>query len=218
LWRSPQGRNFRSGDIGANTVPFARTYLRLNAVDNLFADYYQSVLGGNRGFMPLIGLAQSYARIVSDRRVSARMSAGALPRPASLGQKQAVWKALMDGMWGTIARTGGTGQAGYGALARAMGANRGGYFLLAKTGTPTVELTGAGGTKTAADGNTLVLVAIRSRTGAVPQSAADLCAVRILATNFQYREPGRAAPSARLANALVRGAPLFREWLSAPCG
>jgi hypothetical protein len=212
LWLGREGEELTRGQ-----VPFARTYLRLNAVDNLYADYYQSALGGNRGFMPLLGLAQSYARIVSDRQVAARMSGGSLPTAPTLGQKDAVWKALMDGMWGTIARPGGTGRASLGPLARRMGSGRRGYFLLAKTGTPTVELREVDGATRRVDGNTLVLVAIRSRTGGVPRRASDLCAARILAANFQYREPGRIAPSARLAE-LLAASPAFRTWLDAPCG
>ena len=212
LWR---GAPFKRSS--ADPLPPA-AHLHLASIENRYVDYYQSILGGNRAYMSLVALAQGYARVVSDRQVTARMTAASGPADATpMEHDPAVWRVVLDGMAGTIGLPHGTAHTALGDAARRMGHARDGYFLLAKTGTPTVEARTLRGVAWRGEGSVLVLVAIRTRSGEVPQRPEDLCAVRVAASTFQDRTAGGRAPTFALARRLLENEPAVRQWLFAPC-
>ena len=89
-------------------------YLGMNRVHNLKTDYLMSVLGGSRSRWSIIRLAQSYARIVTDRTINARLTPLPQPEPAPLGIDPRVRGEVMAGMRDVFRKSSGGGWAGIG--------------------------------------------------------------------------------------------------------
>jgi hypothetical protein len=217
LWRRPAGEPY-----GQDQAGLARVYLRFNDIDNDYVDYYQSALGAGRSFWPLVTLAQSYARILSNRNISPSLTIQqrgqqrAQQSATGLALRQDVWKAIALGMSGTIYREDATARALAQPAARWLAHGKG-LFLLAKTGTPTVDRYATSGRVFKNDGSVVVVAALRANGGGFPERPEDICALRIAAVNFQYKQDGKLPPALQLFNGLMESDQRFREWLEAPC-
>ncbi len=139
LWR---GASFQRPRLLANASP-DREGFGLGVVDSLYEDYVMTILGGNRGRWTTLGLAQAYARILTGKAVTARLTqhsedSGEEP-PASLPVNGQAQRALIEGLKAVVLQ--GTGR---GLIAAGFPATAGGdeFRFFAKTGTPNVAFLG----------------------------------------------------------------------------
>jgi hypothetical protein len=138
------------GGFGDSGVSPERERLNLGVMDSFRVDYLSLILGGGRSQWTTIKLAEVYGRIVSGRRISARLVRsvdGAASQELS-GEPQewnpAVRRALLTGLEGVSAHPGGTAYSPRMTRATerlaAMAATRGGLLAVySKTGTPTLD-------------------------------------------------------------------------------
>lgn len=117
----------------------------LNVVDTLYEDYVMTILGGNRGRWTTIGLAQAYARILTGKAVTARLTpiddeVSTEEPAAALRINGAAQARMLNGLKAVVSE--GTGVALRGAGMPGTAGNDE-IRLFAKTGTPNVAFLGA---------------------------------------------------------------------------
>lgn len=197
LWRD---RNDQA--IGDRPIATAPLYLQMGMVRNDFTDFYLSMLGGSRSLWTTANLGQAYARLLSGRAVSPRLSVTDTPaKRGSLSIRPGVWTEVSAGMRNVL----GIGTAR--ALGNGVLKDSGPVFFYAKTGTPDVDQPAG------EQGHVIVLLAARTRSGNPPAAPGDICGLRVMVINLQ-RDASLALDLAKLL--LATGEP-FREWMSAPC-
>ena len=137
LWR---GAAFQRPRLLANASP-DREGFGLGVVDSLYEDYVMTILGGNRGRWTTLGLAQAYARILTGKAVTARLTApGEDEEPvATLPVNDQAQRAMIAALRAVVLQ--GTGR---GLIAAGFPANAGAdeFRFFAKTGTPNVAFLG----------------------------------------------------------------------------
>lgn len=171
-----------------------------------------SITGLGEFHWTTVQLAQAYARLISARAVSPRLTAA----PAGDATDIAAidpgphWKRIFAGMRGVIAASDGTAYKQW-----TLGDLAPGVTLVGKTGTPTVNPGLAD-----PDGKVFVLAAIRTMTGAAPARPGDICGLRIAVVNIQYHSPsGVRILDDLIGPPAVPGRPMspVRRWMTAPC-
>lgn len=141
IWR---GAMFQRPRLLAAASP-DREGFGLNVVDGLYEDYVMTILGGNRGRWTTISLAQTYARILTGRAVTARLTphGGTVdeeePQQVRLRVNASAHNRVVDGLRAVVAE--GTGRALNGA-GFPQGSDGDEFRLFAKTGTPNVAFLG----------------------------------------------------------------------------
>ena len=204
LW----GRKRLGAAYELNAPPLCLTQVR-----NVTPDYYMSILGGSRSLWSTLFLAQTYGRIVSNRRIEATLLARdgirdgyhRLPFP-TIGIEAELHQALLAGMKNTVALPSGTGRrlASEGSLCNTTSADgRYTYVCYAKTGT--------GRIRAGEDVHSLALVIEKV---AVSEPFA-LCSRSILAINIQHRKQD-ATPAITYALSSLND-PTTRLWIDRPC-
>jgi hypothetical protein len=210
IWR---GAAFERPRLLAAASP-DREGFGLNVVDSLYEDYVMTILGGNRGRWTTIGLAQAYARILTGRAITARLT----PLGAEAGEEEpqqvrlqingGAQNRLVDGLKAVVME--GTARA---LLSAGFPAQAGGdeFRMFAKTGTPNVAFLGEDERQLlqdfASSGCGLRLV-LRSRPNAAPRTELavgdnpSLPAAQAIGANDQCRN--RFGASAQRLSELVR--------------
>jgi hypothetical protein len=168
IWR---GQAFARPAMLASVTPEPEAF-GFNAVNSLYADYLMTILGGNRGRWTTIGLAEAYARILTGRAVTARLTPATsaepppeltMARTANFGAAQT---AVLTGLAAVVQNANATGYRLRGGLPE-KAANGDIIRIFAKTGTPNVTRLGNESRarqrlqEFAADGCGLRLVAVR---------------------------------------------------------
>lgn len=169
----------------------------------LYYDYYITILGGIKSSWTSANLAQSYARIVSDRPVNPRLTPASGAAKGSLGIDPSVWSAIRDGMKGVLADPKGTGRKLCAKLSCTNGNQYGGLWLYAKTGTATISVAGD-------NSKTLVLLALATKTGLPPQTPQDISRLKVIVITQRFSGPPTEAVD--MAYTLF-GNGLFQQWL-----
>ncbi|MEZ0243818.1 MAG: hypothetical protein ACAH11_10620 [Sphingomonas sp.] len=197
LWRDEQDQA-----IGDRPIPSPWLNLRMGQVDDDFTDFYLNMIGGNRSTWTTANLGQAYARILSGRAMSPRLTVTNIPAAkGSLPIAPVVWTQIASGM-ANVVKIGTAHSLGDGVLA-----NSGQVYFYAKTGTPDVDQPAG------EQGHVIVLLAVRTRSGQPPAAPGDICGLRVMVINLQ-RDASKALDLA--ASLLAPGQP-FRLWMSAPC-
>jgi hypothetical protein len=187
--------------------------LCLTQVQNVTPDYYMSVLGGSRSLWSTLSLAQTYGRIVSNRKIEATLLARdgirdgyhRLPFPA-MGMDAELHEAILAGMNATVTLPSGTGRRliTEGSLCNTASADGGHtYVCYAKTGT--------GRIRAGEDVHSLALVVEKITT----TEPIALCSRSILAINIQHRKQD-ATPANTYAISSLKD-PVTRLWIDRPC-
>ena len=141
IWR---GGAFQRPRLLAAVSP-DREGFGLNVVDDLYQDYVMTILGGNRGRWTTISLAQSFARILTGRAITARLTPAGLvpneeaPQDVRLRVNAGAQAQVVGGLRAVVAE--GTARALNGAGFPAT-AGTDEFRLFAKTGTPNVAFLG----------------------------------------------------------------------------
>lgn len=141
IWRSAQ---FERPRLLAAVSP-DREGFGLNVVDGVYEDYVMSILGGNRGRWSTISLAQAYARIITGRAITARLTrqgsaAGEEePQAVRLQLNQGAHNQVVQGLRAVVLEGTGRSLSGAGFPAGADGDE---FRIFAKTGTPNVAFLG----------------------------------------------------------------------------
>jgi hypothetical protein len=142
IWR---GFGFQRPRLLAAVSP-DREGFGLNVVDDIYQDYVMTILGGNRGRWTTVSLAQSFARIVTGRAITARLTPKGIvpgeevPEDVRLRINAPSQARVIDGMRAVVSE--GTGRALAGAGFPATASNGDQFRLFAKTGTPNVAFLG----------------------------------------------------------------------------
>jgi hypothetical protein len=186
--------------------------LCLTQVKDVTPDYYMSVLGGSRSLWSSIFMAQTYGRIVSNRKVEATLLARdgirdgyhRLPFPA-MGMDDGLHQAIRAGMEGTLTQPAGTGRRllSEGSLCNTTSEDGYVYTCFAKTGT--------GRIRAGEDVHSLALVIEKTHA----DDAGTLCSRSVMAINIQHRKED-ATPAITYALAVLKN-PLMRRWIDRPC-
>lgn len=201
LWRDA------AGPVGKQ--PRSSAWIRLGMVNiqNPYTDYYLDILGGNRSRWTTANLAQAYARILSQRRVSPRLlKVGEQARPDGLSVNPQVWRSVTGGMRDVI-RIGTAKDLGDGVFA--PGALPPGVEIWAKTGTPDLDY------PKDAQGHVIVIAAVRTRDGKPAARPSDICGLKIMVINLQRKESLALSLAATLFDAKNGGA--YLKWMTQPC-
>lgn len=173
----------------------ARVNLAFNKISQFRGDYVSLLLGGGSSTWTNVQLAEALARLVTGRRVQARLARAVTPRgkaepvpmagqPALVNVREAARAAVLEGM-ARVATSGGTAEL----LERDLAALRQRFpgeqiDLYAKTGTPTLEVRARPGlaraleallrrSRLAVDGNA---VCVRRRDGSTRACSRDATA------------------------------------------
>lgn len=187
--------------------------LCLTQVKNVTPDYYMSILGGSRSLWSTLSMAQTYGRIVSNRKVEATLLARdsirdgyrRLPFP-DMKMPADLHQAIRAGMKATVILPSGTGRrlVNEGSLCNTTSADGGyTYVCYAKTGT--------GRIRAGEDVHSLALVV--EKIGV--EEPAALCSRSIFAINIQHRRED-ASPAITYAIATLKD-PITRLWIDRPC-
>jgi len=118
----------------------------LNVVDDIYQDYVMTILGGNRGRWTTISLAQTFARMVTGRAITARLTPKGIapgeevPEDVRLRVNAQSQARVIEGLRAVVGE--GTARALAGAGFPATAANGDQFRLFAKTGTPNVAFLG----------------------------------------------------------------------------
>ncbi|ESQ74690.1 hypothetical protein [Asticcacaulis sp. AC402] len=186
--------------------------LCLTQVANVTPDYYMSVLGGSRSLWSSLFMAQTYGRIVSNRKIEATLLARdgirdgyhRLPFPA-MGLEDSLHQAIRTGMKGTLTQPAGTGKRllSEGSLCNTASDDGYDYTCFAKTGT--------GRIRAGQDVHSLALVIEKTHA----DDAGTLCSRSVIAINIQHRNED-ATPAITYALAALKD-PLMRRWIDRPC-
>lgn len=199
LWRDERGNA-----LGTRQAPEPRLNLTMGRIDNDYADFYLSILGGGRSTWTNANLGQAYARLLSGRAVSPQLAFVSHPLPPeSIGIAQPVWTAIARGMEGVV-RYGTARDLWNGGLARI-----GGVYFFAKTGTPTIAIPAH------EDGHVIVLAAVRTAHGRPPAGPADICGLKIMVINLQRDASNAVAFARELVGS--GGNSRFLRWMTSPC-
>lgn len=174
---------------------------------SLYYDYYITILGGIKSSWTSANLAQSYARIFSDRPVNPRLTLATGPAngaaTGTVGMDIAAWLAIRNGMAAVLVDPRGTGRKLCSTLACINGNQIGGLWLYAKTGTATIAREGD-------NSKTLVLLAVSTKTGAAPQSPQDIATMKVIVISQRFS--GSGTEPVDLA-AKMFGNTAFRKWI-----
>ncbi|MFN3726687.1 MAG: hypothetical protein ACK4SZ_10315 [Allosphingosinicella sp.] len=142
IWR---GFGFQRPRLLAAVSP-DREGFGLNVVDDIYQDYVMTILGGNRGRWTTISLAQAFARIVTGRAITARLTPKGIvpgeevPEEVRLRVNAPSQARVIDGLRAVVSEGTARGLAGAGFPATASNGDQ--FRLFAKTGTPNVAFLG----------------------------------------------------------------------------
>lgn len=142
IWR---GFGFQRPRLLAAVSP-DREGFGLNVVDDIYQDYVMTILGGNRGRWTTVSLAQSFARIVTGRAITARLTPKGIvpgeevPEDVRLRVNAPSQARVIEGLRAVVSE--GTARALAGAGFPATASNGDQFRLFAKTGTPNVAFLG----------------------------------------------------------------------------
>lgn len=210
LWR-----NTGWGDIGPD---MHRLSVRKDEKLPANQPWFMMAIGGGDWQWTMAQLAQSYARILTGKAVSPRLTTLPKNRPQNTGpvdinlpsHYQKVAQRVMRGMSLTLDK--GTGKRKYGdyiAKRKADGALDRAVYAYAKTGTPDVALTQG-------FGSVLVLALARSKTGRPPQRPDDICQLSVITFNYQYKGTTLSVEPKTMLRKMLKD-PAMLRWINRDC-
>lgn len=201
LWRDADNQ-----PLGSNAFELPRLNLMMGLRDNDFIDFYLSVIGGNRSLWSTANLGQAYARILSGRGISPRLTpAKGDVAPDTVAMHAEAWREIRDAMSNVVQK--GTAKQLWKLLAQPQGVE-GSVFFFAKTGTADVDQPAK------EQGHILVLMAVRTSTGALPARPSQICGLKVLVINLQRRTTDALAFAAELLTAPDSA---YLRWMTTPC-